>query len=239
MNPLGFSARRVVTAGILLLASFNGASAARSNGLEIHQTSAPRFPDALVSQNITAGEAWVMITVDENGELSDALPTRYTHRALADEAVYALRQWRYTAPRVDGRPVGVRTEVYFTFEATGAVISLDPNGTLRSLASFANRPTYVDKLCPAAELDGVPTPVYTVSPPVPAAANADQTRTLIDFIIDEHGRARMPVLIGTQHTQFAEHAANALAQWKFTPPTRRGEPVAVRVRQEFFVPAGS
>jgi TonB family protein len=237
MNPIGFSARRVVTGGILLLASFSPAFAARSDSLEIRQTVEPRFPSVLVTQNITSGEAWVMITVGEDGKLTDALPTRYTHHAFADEALRVLNRWQYTAPRVNGHAIPVRAEVYFSFEATGTVVSLDFNGTVQSLTSFARKPVYVQKLCPPMDLDQPPTAVHTVSPPLPA--KSEGAGTLIDFIIDESGRARMPVLVSSPHTDFAENAANALSQWQFTPPTRRGEPVAVRVRQEFVLPNDS
>ena len=57
---------------------------------------------------------------------------------------------------------------------------------------------------------------------------------MLDFIIDEHGVPRMPVLISSTDQSFGEAAADALGRWRFTPPVRKGKPIAVKVRQEFL-----
>jgi hypothetical protein len=59
----------------------------------------------------------------------------------------------------------------------------------------------------------------------------------LEFIIDEKGTPRMPVLVSSTDIDFAVTAADALSHWRFTPPLRDGKPVAVRVRQEFVFSA--
>jgi TonB family protein len=110
---------------------------------------------------------------------------------------------------------------------------------VHDLMAFADRPDYVTPLCRSDELDSIPTPIRTVSPQIPPVAPEQGIvggKAVLDFVIDETGRPRMPVLVSAAHEEFASQAADALSQWRFTPPTRRGKPVAVQVRQEFLFP---
>ena len=227
------------TCGILFVASSIQALAAEKIPLKIKQTEDARFPDGLLLVPITHGESWVLITVDAEGHLLDALPTRYTHEAFANEAVRVLRRWQYEPAKVDGQPISVRIEVHFSFQATGAVISLDTVSAMQSYGAFAERPRYYSRLCSADELDQQPIPLRTVAPVPPAKRSATATadnRTVIEFIIDEKGATRMPVLVSASDPELADRAAEAIRQWQFAPPTRRGRPVAVRVQQAFLFP---
>ena len=233
------------SAATLALMSFavsSSAASAERSSLRIKQTTEARFPSGLLLVPITKGEAWVMITVDADGTLTDALATRYTHEAFAREAVRVIHAWKYEPARVDGEPVAVRVELHFSFEASGTVVSLDVTSALQSLTAFAQRPEYVNVICAPTELDRPPTAIKTVSPTLPerpVASKAKNDTTVLDFIIDEKGTPRMPVLVSTPDQEYANRAADALGQWQFTPPTRRGRPVAVRVQQAFVFPSDS
>jgi TonB family protein len=216
-------------------------SAAVTSRLKIIQSVEARFPPGLLLVPITSGEVVVMISVDETGRLADALPIRYTHEALADEAMRILPLWRYEPAKLDGQPVPIRTELHLSFQAAGTVVSMDGNATLRSLMSFADKPNYVRKVYGAGELDRLPTPTRTVSPAHPGnlkeGTTGEQT-AVIDFIIDETGTPRMPMLVSAPAPEFGNQAATALSQWQFSPPTRQGRPTAVRVQQAFIFPRG-
>jgi TonB family protein len=56
---------------------------------------------------------------------------------------------------------------------------------------------------------------------------------VVDFYVDQDGRIRMPVIMSATHDFLAQAAVDALNQWRFKPPTLAGQPVAVRVEQEF------
>jgi TonB family protein len=209
--------------------------------IRIMQTQESHFPDALLMQAITTGEAWVMVSIDLDGRLTDALVTRYTHRALADEALSVLREARITPATRDGQPLAACSEVHFVFNARGAVITMDARASVASLTAFVTKPTYFTELCRPAELDSMPIAVQTVAPrhPGPSEGGAAGGKAVIEFIIDADGRPRMPVLVSSPDAAFAAQAARALVQWQFTRPTRNGRPVAVPARQEFVFPARS
>jgi TonB family protein len=228
---------------LLVLANLStGAVPDTRRPLQIVQTFEANYPPSLLMEGVSSGEVWVMITVDETGKLTDTLVTRYTHPGFVREAMRGLRSWDYVPAQLDGVPVSVRTEVRMYFESTGQVITLDPGSALRQLTAYANHPRLINQLCTPAELDAIPTLVEEIYPPHPGrrpGASSTSGRATIDFIIDEKGRPRMPVVVSASDNEYANAAAVALSRWKFTPPSRQGRPVAVHVQQEFVFTADS
>lgn len=220
---------------------FGTAAFAASTPVRIEQTVEPQFPAVLAFSPIITGEANIIINVDDEGKLADLMVTSYTDKAFADEAVRMLKLWRYGAATVDGKPVGVRMELRFDFSAAGRVISLSVTDTMSAL--FAGGPVRrVTKVCRPEELDQSLAAVKAVSPPKPAKLiNTGEGRpsVLIDFYVDDQGQPRMPVVLNSPSADYSQAAVDALSQWRFSAPTRRGEPVAVRARQEFVFTTGS
>jgi TonB family protein len=207
--------------------------------VQVEQTVQANYPPSLLLQGVSSGEVWVMITVDETGALTDAMVTRYTHPEFASEALHTLRSCRFSPAMENGIPVSVRTELRLSFESTGQIMTLDAGSTLQQLTAFSYRPDYVERLCSPTQLDRVPAPTETVSPRHPGHAPngpIEGGRAVLDFIIDEQGVPRMPVLISSTNRSFANAAVEALSRWRFTPPIRQGKPIAVKVRQEFVFP---
>jgi len=215
------------------------AAFATSTPIRIEQTVEPRFPVALALSPILTGEARVIINVDDTGNLADLLVTSYSDKAFADEAVSMLKQWRYTAATVDGKPVGVRMELQFEFSAKGRVISLNVFDTVNTLFDKMGIRTVVTKVCRADELDQALAAVRLVSPPKPAGQDGARRSVVIDFYVDDKGQPRMPVVLDSPSAVYAQAAVDALGQWRFSAPTRGGHPVAVRARQEFVFNDGS
>jgi TonB family protein len=242
MKTMRFCTLCTATCGLLLVARFSQAATSEITPLQIEQILAANYPPTLLQEGITSGEAWVMISVDETGKLMDALVIRTTHPALAAEALRVARALRYTPAKMNGEPLTVRTQLRLAFEATGQIITLDSVSASRRFMSFADKRIYTNEICTANELDRVPTPVHVVSPYHPGKApNAVVAggKTVLDFIIDETGQPRMPVVVSSPSPVFSTHATAALNQWRFTPPTRKGKPVAVQVEQEFVFPTDS
>lgn len=227
---------------VVIFAAFAAALSAQTTPLRIEQTVEARFPHALSLTHLTSGEARVVVNIDADGKLVDWLVTSYTHKAFADEAVNVLKEWRYIAPMEDGRPIGVRTELRFEFEATGRVVSLMAIDTPEVLLKqMGIEPHMITRVCNLAELDRPIAPVNPVTPAYPRSpgAAAAVRSVMVDFYVDETGQPRMPVVISSPHEALAQAAVGALNRWRFTAPTRAGRPVSVRVRQEFIFPANS
>lgn len=199
--------------------------------LRIIQTEEAVFPWMLSQQGITEGWAKIAITVDAEGKLLDALPVAYTRKPFADQAVDALRRWRYEPMLLRGEPVGTQTEIVFNFQAIGVVVSFD---TERYLTRFiTEKPAY--QPCTLRELDRVPTPIEAAAP-----AYSDQLadkgvvgQAVVEFYIDETGTVRVPAVVSADFVELGILAIAAVETWKFEPPTSDDQPVLARVRQTF------
>lgn len=206
----------------------------------IIQTVEPAFPRNVDTQALTVGEARIVFVIDHEGRLADLLVASYTHPAFAQEAERALRAWRYEPARQYGEPVGVRASMTFQFESKGQVISTLAIDSMTARFNALAGPTVVNRVARPNELDAPITATAAIRPRHPGRGRRNDLsagRVVLDFYIDEQGRPRMPVVLSSDDSAFAEAAAEALTAWRFVPPTRRGEPVIVRVQQAFeFAP---
>lgn len=81
------------------------------------------------------------------------------------------------------------------------------------------------------DLDAPPAPLSRRPPRFPLSVPESTTKgeAVIEFIIDEEGRARLPRILSSSHEAFGYAAVQAVATWRFEPPKRGGRAVAVRV----------
>jgi TonB family protein len=206
--------------------------------IRIIQTVDPIFPESLVATHRHGGQAIIFVSIDHHGRLADWLPLRYTDPLFAEAAVAALKLWQFEPARLRGEPVPVSIELSFIFEVKGVVVSVSPTETF---AAHFNDLTGGSRYAPCTlrELDRIPVPLKTVSPiyPEPLAARGVTGEVAVNFYIDERGAVRMPYVTAHPHQTLANLAVDAVRQWQFEPPTRRGLPVLVQVRQVFkFTP---
>lgn len=177
-----------------------------------------------------------MINVNAEGKLADYLVINYTERAFADEAVRALKAWRYEPAVVNGEPVGARMALEFNFQAQGNVVSTLPVQMYNNFVSSLFGQTVTWRVCSPDDLDHPLRVIKTVRPKYAGAAwkgGSPSGTVLLDFYVDSTGRPRMPVVVHATDPLFAAAATSALEKWRFTTPTCGGQPVAVRVEQEF------
>jgi len=201
---------------------------------KITQTVDPFYPDSLVATHRRGGEVILLVSLDETGRPTDYLPVRSTDPLFAESAINAVKQWKFDPARDRGEPVPVTVELKFMFVVRGAVVSVTASEILE--ANF-NEITGVHEYAPCTlrELDRIPVPLQTVSPVYPEelARLGAVGEVTVDFYIDERGAVRMPYVSSHAQPLLARLAVDAVRQWKFEPPTRRGRPVLVHVRQLF------
>jgi TonB family protein len=199
---------------------------------KIIQTVDPVFPDSLIATYRRGGQVTLLISVNTQGKLSEWLPLRYTDPAFSDAAVAALKEWKFEPARLHGEPVPVSIELIFNFEVKGVVVSVTASDTVTAqMNDLIGHHSYAP--CTLRELDRIPVPLKTVSPiyPEELAVLGASGDVIVEFYIDERGRVRMPIVTGQPHQELANLAVDAVRQWQFEPPTRRGHPVLVKVRQ--------
>ncbi|HUG09515.1 MAG TPA: TonB family protein [Opitutaceae bacterium] len=223
-------------AAALMLTSLEGATVPP----KFNQTVQPRFPAALDFTAISSGEADVMLKIDAIGQLIDVLVVGYSHKEFGREAAETVRQWKYEPAVRDGEPIESRVRLSIKFTSNARVVTLMPLETPAALLRGAGIPESVNLVCNASDLDRPLVVVQTATPVHPGRTAAfPEGHTVVDFYVDETGRARLPMVVETTHPAFSVAAVHALADWKFAVPTRGGRPTIVRMQQTFVFENGT
>lgn len=200
---------------------------------KVNQAVSPVFPLSLLSDGIIHGEVLVTLEIDPYGQLTDSLVTAYTHRGFVPETLQAIKQWRFSPGRAEGRPVISILNITFSFETHG-VVTVERHGPSPWTSATPGDP-YEYRPHGLATLDRAPAPIQMPGPVYPKEW-IQQGRTgavVIDFFIDETGQARLPT-VGSHDDDFlASSALAAVKQWRFEPPVRHGRPVLARAQQTF------
>lgn len=222
-----------------LLAFFAAAIAKAEPGLEpprVIEQPIWLFPQEVARDSVYEGEARVLVSVSEEGELLDFILLGFTHPAFGREVADALPRCKFAPGRVRGEPATTRVPITIHFAQQGTVISMTGGESLaKYVARLTTRPTFTGTVCPGQKLDRPLQTAAMVSPQYPAElrARAESGTVTVDFYVDAEGRVRMPATSAGSHPSFARTAIGAVEQWKFEPPTSGGEPVLVHVQQEF------
>lgn len=192
----------------------------------------PVYPPGMLYEAIYSGEARIAISVDAEGKLSDYLVIAYTQEEFAKVAVAALKRWRYHPALVRGEARASRAEIVFEFKDKGVIVQSLPGALERRMILGGLGDRYVYAPCLVGELDETP---LLLEPVKPAIKGDGKPHTIIvEFYIDEEGRARMPAVERqSMDDHYAAAAVMAVEQWRFSPPLRKGRPVLVRAQQKF------
>ncbi len=214
-------------------------SAEDNAGVAINQTDALIYPFAMTVSGILKGEARVVISVDAQGKLNDALVVGYTDPVFAQAAVGALKRWSYEPARVRGVARASRAHVLFVFKNDMGVMVQSLPGMIDANIMRNHNDRYAYTAYQLRELDHIPVPSHVVPPdPSKAGLRGGKRTVTVEFYIDEEGRVRLPAVSRDEPDDaFAAAAVSAVEQWRFEPPVRKGRPVLVLAKQDFsFVP---
>lgn len=214
--------------------SLPAASSWNHRPVQVIQRTQANFPPGLSGRGISQGVVRAVLNVNADGRLVDFLVTGYTHRELALELAALLPEWDYKPATIGRDPINARFEMKFTFTDQGSIVSveqfdhpaLQPRMLEEKLISALTLPPQLDR--PLA-------PVHVVQPRHPGGTQGGGTAVL-EFFVDPEGKPRLAAVASMTHEAFGQAAVAALAQWRFAPPTHRGQPTTVRVMQEFVFP---
>ena len=191
----------------------------------------PVWPIGALLEGI-GGSATAQFTIAKSGLVTDVRVREATQPEFGQALTAALETWLFSRPRKKRANVSVTLIKRAEFKP----IPLDTSDN--SLDMFAQLVVALRRgeIGSAKGLDGRLTPHYRVVPQYPEAlknVGGPAGQTVIEFIIDREGRARLPRIVSASHEAFGWAAATAVAQWVFAPPFRNGKPVDVKVRIPF------
>jgi TonB family protein len=185
------------------------------------------YPYPLLAAGKT-GEAVVAYLVNGSGHVVEARVTKASTPEFGAALVAAIESFTYEPALKAGRPGRALLSFRQTFDRDEEhqLVSYDD---LELLRREQKKPQTIVGL---SEIDGKLVPRAQRSPlfPVSEARATDHGEALIEFIVDEDGRARLPRAVSATNDAFAYAAIQGVASWRFEPATHGGRPTAVRVK---------
>ncbi len=200
----------------------------------------PVYPATLQANGIDHGRVSVLLEINYDGELHDWIVTSADHRHFAKAVENVIEDWEFAPPMRDGKPVSLIVPVQFNFKASGDVVSFDMTAGLNHalrIGGVHDRSNQI-RISTLDELDHFPEALSVVSPEAPAElfAENEDTKGVFQFFIDTEGLVRLAhveSVEGQVDIRLLEATQNALEQWRFKPPTVKGEKVVVKAKQPF------
>jgi len=207
------------------------------------------IPSQLKSLLLENPEVRFLITVNEEGKLSDYLAIEATHHELLPRAEELLRQAVF-APALDqGKPVQASCEItvrFFDPDQRAYRNGMGPmpfgntsmEGANRriyevSKARFVYRRAETSELDQPVEMRETKVLVMTDAAGQPAAGEC-----VVEYYIDSRGEVRQPRVVKSDNDTVALSALMTLQRTRYAPVTRAGLPAYVKVRQPMsYAPA--
>jgi TonB family protein len=156
----------------------------------------------------------------------------YSQLEFAESALSAVKKWRFEPGRVGGQPAFGNLDVTFEFDVNKPLANavIGPREETQTVAE-----AYQFGAVPANQLDQPLAPVASIPPDYPEdwARRGIKGRVVVEFYVDATGRVRLPGIVSTDRPELGWVAIPAVERWRFTPPTRQGQPVLVRAQQVF------
>jgi TonB family protein len=184
----------------------------------------PIYPYPLLAAG-REGKAAVSYLIDERGRVAQAKVTQASAPEFGQALLAAVQQFVFEPAIKGGRPSralqGFQQD--FNRDERYQVVSDDDLSLLRR---EQKKPGSIVKL---SEIDGKLVPISQPSPRAPLGVNGAAGNALIEFLVDEDGRARLPRIVSASDEAYGYAAMQAIARWHFEPPTRGGQAAIVRV----------
>jgi TonB family protein len=191
----------------------------------------PVYPYDLLRQRII-GEASVSCMVNTEGMVINTRVMKATRPEFGAALAAALEATRFGYATKEGEPIASVLGFRHTFNPRDDS-EHDWQAEVELLERALRRPQTLGK---ARDLDR---PLRAREQKAPAFPPSLLSRgvggeALIEFLLDESGRARLPRIVSATDPSFGYAAAHAVSQWRFEPPTARGgEPTIMRVAIPF------
>jgi TonB family protein len=177
-------------------------------------TTPPLYSDEARRRGIE-GVVTIAFRVDERGSVADARIVNGLGGGLDQNALVALRQWRFRPGRRNGTPAAMDAEVDIEF-------SLRSEGINELIAN--DMATLVGP--------GVTPPRVVRTSSVPLRAAHANGSVVLDVVLQQDGSPRIVRILRSLTPEADESAVRHFEQWRFSPAMKNGVPVRVRMNAE-------
>jgi TonB family protein len=180
-------------------------------------TTPPLYSDEARARHVE-GIVTIQAGVDEQGNLGTLKVVRGLGFGLDQNALVAVRQWRFRPGAVDGRPVETIAEIDVEFSLSHEALNELIANDMATRVGPGVTP---------------PRAVRTVAVRRPSsAAGARAGSVLLDVVLLEDGTPRIVRILRALNPELDDRAVRAFEQWRFSPAMKNGRPVKVRLNAE-------
>jgi TonB family protein len=177
-------------------------------------TTPPLYSDEARRRGVE-GIVTIGFRVGEDGQVSGARVLNGLGFGLDQNALVALRQWRFRPGRRNGATAAIEVEVDVEF-------NLRSEGVNELIAN--DMATLVGP--------GVSPPRVVRTSRVPLRAGGAHGLVLLDVVLQEDGTPRIVRVLRSLTPEADENAVRHFEQWRFSPAMKNGVPVKVRMNAE-------
>jgi len=177
-------------------------------------TTPPLYSDEARRRGVE-GIVTIAFRVDDRGYVTAARVVKGLGGGLDQNALVALRQWRFRPGRRNGTPAAMDAEVDVEF-------SLRSEGINELIAN--DMATLVGP--------GVTPPRVVRTSSVPLRTVHASGSVLLDVVLQQDGSPRVVRILRTLTPEADESAVRHFEQWRFSPAIKNGVPVRVRMNAE-------
>lgn len=160
------------------------------------------------------GLVTVRFLIDPDGAVTAARVVRGLGSGLDQNALVAIRHWQFAPAALDGQPVAVEAEVDVEFslhnEALNELIANDM----------------------ATQVGPGVVPPRVIQTMRPVASPGARGHVLLDVVLRENGTPRIVRILQSAGPELDDAAVRAFEAWRFSPATKDGRPVKVRMTAE-------
>jgi TonB family protein len=209
------AAIRISTAAALPTAS-DDASRAQSALPKVEQyTTPPLYSDEARARAIE-GIVTVEVRIGVDGTVKRLRVVKGLGYGLDENALLAVRDWRFAPARRNGRPLEATTQIDVEFNLRNAELNEEIANDMATRIGPGVTPPQV---------------VHRIDPEYFTAGRREtlQGPVVLDAVILEDGTPKIVRVIRSLEWELDEIAINALRQWRFSPAMQDGNPVKVRM----------
>jgi TonB family protein len=174
------------------------------------------------------GRASVKYLVDERGRVIDAAVMEASSPEFGHALLVAIEQFEYEPALKSGQPCKALLAFSQEFKRE-SIYQLVSDIDLDLIRREEKRPASIGTL---RDIDGKLKSLSQRPPTIPLSlkSTTGKAEALIEFLVDEEGRARLPRVMSASHEAFGYAAVQGVAAWRFEAPTRGGRATITRVQ---------
>lgn len=161
------------------------------------------------------GVVTIAVQMNESGSLTSARVVKGLGFGLDQNALVAVRQWRFHPGTSRGRPAAMDAEIDIEFNLkTEAINELIANDMVTLVGP------------------GVTPPRVVRATDMPSRAIGARGAVVLDVVLLEDGSPKIVRILQSLSPEADESAVRHFEQWRFSPAMRNGVPVKVRMNAE-------